>query len=261
MKDKVFFFGSAERILESRDLNFMFNPNLPASLMAFETPFNKHSMTYDTRARFKLDENWDASAHRADELHEHARHGLSSADSFHQSAGHTGKSRWSNAHARPDRPLDARRRANSWVMNSYFHYRADPERTSPSHPESGVPNNLFNLFDTYTSGSEFGNLGQTSFGPGYNAFSFYQKYVSVGTNLTRQYGRHNIKFGWDYQNQRVDGDEPNNFFTQLFATIDDFNTFGPINSGINLITLQAGATPAIQPGPHPQQLQRSLRSG
>ena len=42
----------------------------------------------------------------------------------------------------------------------------------------------------------------------------------------------------------MNGTEPNNFFTQLFATVDDFNTFGPINSGINLITLQGGATPA-----------------
>ncbi len=65
VKDKVFFFGSAERIQESRDLNFTFNPNLPASLIAFETPFNKHSLTYDTRARFKLDEN--LSRHRLTE--------------------------------------------------------------------------------------------------------------------------------------------------------------------------------------------------
>src|SRR5580698_5782507 len=65
VKDKVFFFGSAERILESRDLNFVFNPNLPASLVAFETPFNKHSLTYDTRARAKLDENF--GSHRITE--------------------------------------------------------------------------------------------------------------------------------------------------------------------------------------------------
>ena len=38
IKDKVFFFGSAERILESRDLNFIVNPELPATLIAFEEP-------------------------------------------------------------------------------------------------------------------------------------------------------------------------------------------------------------------------------
>jgi len=35
--------------------------------------------------------------------------------------------------------------SNPWIANSYFQYRADPQRTSPSHPQSGIPNNLFNL--------------------------------------------------------------------------------------------------------------------
>jgi outer membrane receptor protein involved in Fe transport len=132
---------------------------------------------------------------------------------------------------------------NPWIVDSYFQYQANPTRTSPSHPEAGIPNTLFNLFDTYTSGDLFGNLGQVSFGPGYNSFTFYQKYISVGSNLAKQFGPHNLKFGWDYQNTKVDGAEPNNFFTQLFATVDDFDTFGSINSGLNLITLQAGPTP------------------
>jgi hypothetical protein len=245
VKDKVFFFGSAERILESRDLNFIFNPSLPESLVAFETPFNKHSLTYDTRARAKLDEN--LGRHRVTE-----------------------QMNYTNTHITDFLPLtsaplnlpDTRQNldnrtlmlgltdlwslgdnTNPWILNSYFQYRADPARTSPAHPQSGIPNNLFNLFDTYTSDSEFGNLGQTSFGPGYNAFSFYQKYISLGSNMSKVFGHHNVKFGWDYQNTKVDGAEPNNFFTQLFATVDDFNTFGPINSGINLITLQSGPTP------------------
>lgn len=243
-KDKVFFFGSAERIWESRDLNFQFNPNLPTTLIAFETPFNKHSQTRDTRGRAKLDEN--VGRHRISE-----------------------QVNYTNSHVTDFLPLTAAlnlpdTRANldgrtlmlgvsdlwtigdtssPWIANSYFQYRANPLRTSPSHPDAGVPNTLFNLFDTLTSGDEFGNLGQASFGPGYNSFSFYQKYVSLGVNIAKEFGRHNIKFGWDFQNTKVDGAEPNNFFTQLFATIDDFNAFGPINSGINLITLQSGPTP------------------
>ena len=133
--------------------------------------------------------------------------------------------------------------SNSWIVSSYLQYRADPSQTSPSHPESGIPNNLFNRFDTYDSGGLFGNLGQVSFGPGYNPFSFYQKYISVGTNIAKQFGQHTVKFGWDYQNTKVDGAEPNNFFTQLFATEADFTQFGPIDSGVNLITLQSGPTP------------------
>jgi hypothetical protein len=243
-KDKVFFFGSAERILESRDLNFVFDPTLPKALTDFEAPFNKHSLTHDTRTRAKLDENIDA--HRITE-----------------------QVNYTNTHVTDFLPLlasinlpDTRQNfdsrtlmlglsdlwtigssANTWIVNSYFQYRANPSRTSPAHPESGIPNNLFNRFDTYDSGDLFGNLGQVSFGPGYNSFVFYQKYISVGSNIGRQFGPHNLKFGWDYQNTKVDGAEPNNFFTQLFATEADFTQFGPIDSGLNLITLQAGPTP------------------
>jgi outer membrane receptor protein involved in Fe transport len=244
LKDKVFFFGSAERIQESRDLNFVFNPNIPASLVAFETPFNKHNLTYETRARFKLDEN--ISHHRVTEQMNYTNThitdflpltaALNLPDTRENLDGRTLMLGLSDLWTLGST-------SNTWILNSYFQYRANPLRTSPSHPQSGIPNNLFNLFDTYTSGDEFGNLGQTSFGPGYNAFTFYQKYVSAGSNLAKQFGRHNIKFGWDFQNSKVDGAEPNNFFTQLFATVNDFTTFGPINSGLNLITLQSGPTP------------------
>ena len=244
LKDKVFFFGSVERILESRDLNFVFDPTLPQSLIDFETPFDKHSLTHDTRARAKLDEN--VGHHRVSE-----------------------QVNYTNTHITDYLPLlasinlpDTRQNldsrtlmlglndlwtigssSSSWIVNSYFQYRADPFRTSPSHPQSGIPNNLFNRFDTYDSGDLFGNLGQVSFGPGYNSFTFYQKYISLGSSVGRQIGSHNLKFGWDYQNTKVDGAEPNNFFTQLFATEADFTQFGPIDSGLNLITLQGGPTP------------------
>ena len=56
LKDKIFFFGSAERILESRQLNFQFLPTTPPILVQLETPFDLHTKTYDTRARAKLDE-------------------------------------------------------------------------------------------------------------------------------------------------------------------------------------------------------------
>jgi hypothetical protein len=243
LKDKVFFFGSIERILESRQLNFVFDPTLPKSLVDFEAPFNKHSLTHDTRGRARLDEN--VGQHRISQQINYTNSHLT--DYLPLLA----------ANSLPDtrQNLDGRTLmlglndlwtiggSNSWIVSSYLQYRADPSQTSPSHPESGIPNNLFNRFDTYDSGGLFGNLGQVSFGPGYNPFSFYQKYISVGTNIAKQFGPHTVKFGWDYQNTKVDGAEPNNFFTQLFATEADFTQFGPIDSGVNLITLQSGPTP------------------
>jgi outer membrane receptor protein involved in Fe transport len=245
IKEKVFFFGSAERILESRDLNFVFNPNLPSSLVAFEAPFNKHSLIYDTRARFKLDEN--LGHHRLSEQFNYTNNHLTDylpltaslnlPDTRYNVAGRTLMLGFSDL-------WTLGKMSNPWILNTYFQYRNDPTRQSPSHPQAGIPNNLFNLFSSYTSGDEFGDLGQTSFGPGYNSFTFFQKYYSAGSNISKQFGRHTIKFGLDYEKTQVNGTEPNNFFTQLFATVGDFNTFGPINSGINLITLQGGATPA-----------------
>ncbi len=243
-KDNVFFFGSVERTLESRQLNFVFDPTLPQSLIDFEVPFDKHSLTRDTRGRARLDEN--IGHHRVTEQVNYTNTHIT--DFLPLLA----------ANSLPDtrQNLDGRtlmlglndlwilgNSASSWIVNSYFQYRANPSRTSPSHPDSGIPNNLFNRFDRYDSGDLFGNLGQVSFGPGYNSFSFYQKYISVGSNIARRFGPHNLKFGWDYQNTKVDGAEPNNFFTQLFATEADFTQFGPIDSGLNLITLQSGPTP------------------
>jgi Carboxypeptidase regulatory-like domain/TonB dependent receptor/TonB-dependent Receptor Plug Domain len=244
LKDKIFFFGSAERLLESRNLNFIFNPNLPSSLVAFETPFNVNSLTYVTRGRAKLDENW--ARHRISEQFNYTNNHITSYLPLTASLN------------LPDTRYNIDSRtlmlgisdvwtfgdvSNSWVLNSFFQYRGDPTRTTPCCPAAGTPNTLFNLFSSYTSGDEFGDLGQTSFGPGYNSYAFFEKYYSAGSYLSKVYGRHTVKFGLDYEHTNVNGAEPNNFFTQLFATVDDFNTFGPIDSGINLITLQAGPTP------------------
>jgi hypothetical protein len=244
LKDKVFFFGSAERLLESRNLNFIFNPNLPSSLVAFETPFNLNSLTYTTRGRAKLEEN--LGNHRVSEQFNYTNNhitrflpltaALNLPDTRYNLDSRTLMLGFADVWTFGDT-------SNSWILNSFFQYRGDPTRQTPCCPAAGTPNTLFNLFDTYNSGSEFGNLGQTSFGPGYNSFGFFEKYYSTGSNLSKVFGRHTVKFGWNYEHQNVDGAEPNNFFTQLFATVDDFNTFGPINSGINLITLQAGPTP------------------
>jgi Carboxypeptidase regulatory-like domain/TonB-dependent Receptor Plug Domain/TonB dependent receptor len=244
LKDKVFFFGSAERLLESRNLNFIFNPNLPSSLVAFETPFNLNSLTYTTRGRAKLEEN--LGNHRVSEQFNYTNNhitrflpltaALNLPDTRYNLDSRTLMLGFADVWAFGDT-------SNSWILNSFFQYRGDPTRQTPCCPAAGTPNTLFNLFSSYTSGDEFGDLGQTSFGPGYNSFGFSEKYYSTGSNLSKVFGRHTIKFGWNYEHQNVDGAEPNNFFTQLFATVDDFNTFGPIDSGINLITLQAGPTP------------------
>src|SRR5579862_9621956 len=136
-KDKVFFFGSAERILESRDLNFIFNPSIPDTLVDFETPFNKHSMTYDTRARFRLDEN--LGRHRLTEQFNYTNNhvtdylpltaSLDLPDTRYNLDGRTLMLGISDLWTLGDV-------SNSWILNSYFQYRNNPLRQSPSHPNA-----------------------------------------------------------------------------------------------------------------------------
>jgi outer membrane receptor protein involved in Fe transport len=54
---------------------------------------------------------------------------------------------------------------------------------------------------------------------------------------------HEIKFGGDFQHAHVDGVESANLLNQVFATTSDFQQFGPVNSGVYVLTAVAGPTP------------------
>jgi hypothetical protein len=56
VRDRVFFFGAAERIRESRQTNFQFPADFPPSLEREEVGINKHGETYETRGFAKVDE-------------------------------------------------------------------------------------------------------------------------------------------------------------------------------------------------------------
>src|SRR5947208_718964 len=236
LRNKVFFFGSAERILESRQLNFQFPVATPPILIQLEAPFNLHTKAFDTRVRAKLDEQ--VGHHR-----------------FSQQLNLT------NTHVTGFLPLlaavnlpstrnnlDFRRlmlgfndtatlgdQANPFLVSLYGQYRGEPSVTKAAHPEAGIASTLDNLFSSLDTGELFGDLGQVQFGPAYAALPLSQKYVSLGANVAKQVGRHNLKFGWDYQHTQVDGTEANNLFKQLFATVADLGQFGPINAGVHLL--------------------------
>ena len=54
VKDKIFFYGSSERITEGRRLNFIFPAATPAVIRSFETQFDKPQETHEPRNFFKL---------------------------------------------------------------------------------------------------------------------------------------------------------------------------------------------------------------
>src|SRR5262249_36755582 len=94
-----------------------------------------------------------------------------------------------------------------------------------------------------TTGGLFGDITQEIVGPGYTTLRLKEDYVSLGTSLSKQFGRHAWKIGWDYQHTRVTGTESNNIFDVLFATVPDFEQYGLVDSGVHVRFTQEGAAP------------------
>jgi outer membrane receptor protein involved in Fe transport len=244
LKDKVFFFGSAERILETRQLNFEFPPATPPILITLETPYNLHTKTYDTRARAKLDEVfWHhrfseqinlTNTHVTDYLPLLAAINLPSTRNDIASRrlmlGFTDVAMLGN-------------QSNPFLLNLYLQYRGEPSVLAASHPQAGPALTLDNLFSSLNTGQLFGDGGQVEYGPGHTPLLLDQNYLSAGANLGKQLGRHGWKFGWDFQKTHVNGVEASNLFNQLFGTVADLGVFGPINSGVYFLNEQSGLTP------------------
>lgn len=244
VKDKVFFFGSAERIRENRRLNFVFPPGTPQVARNFETAFDNPARIFDTRGFFKFDEQL-------------GRHSLS------QSVNYTnGNVReflpLANATDLPSRRNDTGARhlllafsdtvllgdaGNPWVVTLRGSYRGDTSETRPAHPEAGV-GTTFNMFSSNNTGGLFGDLGSFSFGNNTSRTALDQKYTSFSANANKLVGEHNLKFGWNFLRTKVDGIESQVLNLQLFATVPDFIAFGPFNAGFFTVTTAGGLTPA-----------------
>lgn len=244
VKNHAFFFLSAERILESRDLNFQFPSHTPPALTLFESPFDQHSKTFDTRLRAKPDQqagrNWFSEQVNLTNTHTTDFLPLSEATNLPSTRTNTDVRHLLLGAS--DLALLGPS-GNPFVLNLYGQYRGEPARVYPSHPQAGAASTLFNLFDSYNSGQITGDQGQVLFGPGFTPFILDQKYASAGTSLARQKGAHGWKIGWEFRRTMADGTESNNIFNQLFATVSDFDRFGAIDSGLNLITYQGASTP------------------
>ena len=244
VKDKWFFFGSAERIRENRELNFVPPPGTPQIALDFEEQFDNPSRTYDTRGFFKFDEQL-------------GRHSLSQSVNY-TNGNVTEFLPLSNATDLPSRRNDTGGRhlllafsdtallgssGNPWVLTLRGSYRGDTAETRPSHPEAGV-GTTFQMFSNNNTGALFGNLGSFAFGNSLTRTALKQKSTSLSANANKLLGDHNLKFGWNYLRTKVDGIDNRVLNLQLFATVPDFETFGPVNAGFFTVTTAGGLTPA-----------------
>jgi len=88
------------------------------------------------------------------------------------------------------------------------------------------------------------NVAPIEFGSSSTQGTLLQKYGDAGVSLTRTFKKHTLKYGYDYLRTQVDGVEQNTQHSQLFATLDDYATYGPTNAGLLLPLTTGGLTPA-----------------
>ncbi len=243
VKDKAFWFASAEGIHENRQLNFVPPPNTPQFLLNTEEAFNRPTTDREVRAFAKFDQV--LGRHHFTEQMNYTNVHVSSTNPL--SASINLPSTRTNL---GDRNLllgfsDTATFGDSgspFILSLRGQYRDEPTLTSAAHPEAG-PNTLFNLFSGFNTGGIFGDLGQFSYGATLTPSTLEQKYGTFGASLAKTINRHTIKFGWDYEHTKVDGVEADLQNDQLFTTQADYEQFGPINSGFFLLLTLGGLTP------------------
>jgi hypothetical protein len=249
IKEKVFFFGSSERITENRRLDFVFpstgSPVVDELLRDHEHPFDSPQLTFETRNFFKLEEKLGPH-HLTQQVNYTNRVvreflPLSASGSLPSRRNDTGSRHLLLAFG--DTILLGEQ-SNPWIVTLRGAYRGEPSDTRPSHPEAGA-GTTFNPFSIQncTGCVIGGDLPTVGFGNFLTAKNLNQKYTSFTANASKLFGRHDWKIGWNFLLTKVDGVESQLLESQIFATVADFATFGPLNSGISLL----GATTALTP--------------
>jgi carboxypeptidase family protein/TonB-dependent receptor-like protein len=249
IKDRVFFFGSAERITENRRLDFNFpetgSPVVDQLLRNQENPFDNPTQNRETRIFFKLNEQF--GRHQLSQEVNYTNGlvreflPLSAGQSLPSTRFNTGSRRLLLAFG--DTVLLGEQ-SNPFILTLRGAYRGEPSDIRPAHPDAGV-GTRFNPFSLPICSTclIFGDLPQVFFGNALTASNLDQKYSSFTANANKLFGDHDLKFGWNFLRTKVDGLEAQILNSQLFSTVDDFAEFGPINSGPSLLLAVAGATP------------------
>jgi outer membrane receptor protein involved in Fe transport len=249
VKDRFFFFGSAEQISERRQLDFKYPDTGSAVVNQLlrdqEAPFDVPTRLSETRAFIKFDQR--AGQHQ---LTQQINFTDSENNSFLQ---------LSSASSLPSARNDITGRrllvglsdtallgdaGNPYVLTLRGAFRSDDGHTEPSQTAlTGAT--LFNPYDsrcTVATCSIFGNLPTVSFGNTRTPAGLDQKYTSFNASINKLFGRHDLKAGMNFMRTVVDGNDPRLLQAQLFASVDDFARFGAATAGPYLLADAGGLT-------------------
>jgi hypothetical protein len=248
IKDKIFFFTSAERIMENRHIDFTFptfvDPTVNQLIRNLESKFDVPSRARETRLFLKLNEQF-------------GRHSLSQEMNYTNfyirnfGALFAGTSLPSTRTDRGARNLllafgDTMllgNQADPWIVTLRGAYRGEPSDTRPAHPETGGGTIAVPYALPVTQPLQIPSpLGTATFGNNLTASALDQKYATLSAIANKRFGDHDIKFGWNFLRTKVDGFESRTLANQLYTTIPDFIAFPPASAGIRLIADSGGVT-------------------
>ena len=243
-KDKIFWFASGEDIHENQALNFIIPPSTPQILINSEQAYGGPSRNREARAFGKFTElvGRNTFTEEANFTNYHNGNWLPPSASTNLPSTRQDYGLTALMIGGTDTALLGDRN-NPWILGLYAQFRSEPSSVGPAHPQAG-PYTLFNIFSAYNTGGIFGDLGQVEFGSLTTEGYLKQKYGDTGVSLTRTWKKNTFKMGYDYLRTQVDGVEQNVQENQLFATLQDYATYGPIDSGFFLLDTTGGATPA-----------------
>ena len=243
VKDRAFWFASAEGIHENRQINFISPANTPQFILDKELAFNEPTTDREVRAFAKFDQTL-GKHHFTEQMnytnvHVNSTNPLSLSTSLPSTRTNLGDR---NLLLGFSDTVTFGNSASPFILSLRGQYRREPTLTSAAHPEAG-PDTIFNIFSGFDTGGVFGDLATPEFGATFTPSHIDQKYVTFGTSLAKTVGRHTIKFGWDFERTQVNGVEANGVQNQLFATQADYEQFGPIDAGFFLLLTIGGLTP------------------
>ncbi len=243
VRDKAFWFASAEGIHENRQLNFINPPKTPQFILDKENTFNEPTTDREARAFAKFDQVL-GNHHLTEQMnytnvHVNSTNPLSASTSLPSTRTNLGDR---NLLLGFSDTVTFGSSGSPFILSLRGQYRDEPTLASPAHPDAG-PNTIFNIFSSFTTGGLFGDVATPNYGATFTPSNLGQKYGTFGASLAKTVNRHTFKFGWDFEHTHVDGVEASGQQDQLFATQADYEQFGPIDAGFFLLFTRGGLTP------------------